>query len=480
MVRVGGRLVIFKQGGDDLKDAIKSYFTNLLIKLNGKINEWLNKGKSNGEMTAEDDTVVNFFKMILIKVLNRVFMECSFDVVSESAVADPLKKAVKDLQKNCYKIGGYMLGGSDTKQNISECWAVLIDKRNGLHEYISGDRLCITSAVGDDIKDAYMIWSATKRNGKVYLLCRQHTLDADGTLTIRFFIGDEQAHELNVDVPEWESFLYGIDDEGIRRRKIKVIKNADNIGFGRYKSPVMCLDGSVYGKPLNNGCGKIEREIQTILKQIKHEFESGERRIFADRSIAKDFDENGKAKHAYKLDEYIYLMQPTMSANGSQQLAVEFSPEFRGSELYNHLVKALEHYQNLMGVSELITCEKSGNNATAYEIKSNNIDNLSLADRIKQAIRTGNEETLKADALYYGVRSDLYTYDETWKDIYEDEQQTLSNNILLYDKGGISQADLIKYWNPTFDDKKVEEKKAEINGEKEQKTNRSIEDMLGQ
>ena len=89
------------------------------------------------------------------------------------------------------------------------------------------------------------------------------------------------------------------------------------------------------------------------------------------------------------------------------------------------------------------------------------------------------QKSPKSDSGEMCIR-DSYTYDETWKDIYEDEQQTLSNNILLYDKGGISQADLIKYWNPTFDDKKVEEKKAEINGEKEQKTNRSIEDMLGQ
>ena len=41
-------------------------------------------------------------------------MACRFDVLADSTLADPLKKAVENLQDNAYKIGGYMLGGSHT------------------------------------------------------------------------------------------------------------------------------------------------------------------------------------------------------------------------------------------------------------------------------------------------------------------------------------------------------------------------------
>ena len=63
-------------------------------------------------------------------------MDCKFDVVSDSSLVNPLKQAVKDLQDNSYKIGSYMLGGSRTPDCKSECWAILIDKKCGIHHYM--------------------------------------------------------------------------------------------------------------------------------------------------------------------------------------------------------------------------------------------------------------------------------------------------------------------------------------------------------
>lgn len=462
-----------------MKHAMKQFWTNLLERLEKTINQWLNKGKpSSGEMTADDDTEINFFLMILKTVLNRVLLDCSFDIESDSAQAEPLKAAAKDLQRNAYKIGGYMLGGSDTPDNKSECWAILIDKARGIHHYMNGNEICITSKIGDKIQDCYFIWDMTKRNNKIYLLCRRHTLDDSGTLTIRFFVADENAQECAVDIPEWNSFLYAFDEKGIRNTKQIVIQNANHIGFGRYKSPVLSFSNDTYGKALNYGCGKIEKEIKRTLEMIQKEFKATQTKLFPDWSIVKNQDKNGNPLGAYVIDEYIYPVKHMSGQSGNSSLIDYFSPAIRDSAYFNLLTKQLEQYQALMGVRELITHDQAVNAATATEIKAVNVNNIATENSIRKAFSAGNEDTLKADGLYYGIREDLWSYDETWKDIYEDEQQTLQNNITMAENGGQSQRDLIKYWFPTFTDEQIDEKLAEIQAEKQNGVMNSIEEAL--
>lgn len=460
-----------------MKQAIKSFWYNLLKKLDNKLNEWLNREEDTGEvMSANNDTAVNFFLMVLKSVLNRVLMDCSFDIVSDSTQADPLRLAVKDIQNNAYKIGGYMLGGSDTPDNKSECWAILTDKERGTHHYMNGNDICITAKVGDRITDCYFIWNAVKRNNRVYLLCRQHTLDNNGTLTIRFFIANEKAQECDEDIPEWDDFIYSIDEAGVKNRKQIVIQNANHIGFGRYKSPVLCLDNDTYGKALNYKCGKIEKDIQHTLDMIRREFKATETKLFPDWSIVRNTDKSGKPLGAYVVDEYIYPMKH--QAGDNSKLIDYFSPVIRDSAYFNLLNRQLEEYQALMGVQELITHSQTTNGATATEVKTLNINNIALENSIRKAFGDGNRDTLKADALYYGIRDELWSYDETWKDIYEDEQQTLQNNITMAEQGGQSQRDLVKYWFPTLTEEQIDEKLAEINAEKQSGTMSSLEEML--
>ncbi len=459
-----------------MKEALNNFWYNLLERLSSKINQWLNKDdEAGGEVNAADKTVINFFLMVLKAVLNRTLLDCTFNVISDSALAAPLKKAVKDLEKNAYKIGGYMLGGSKTPDNRSECWAILVDKRCGIHHFLSGSEVVITAKTGEHITDCFMIWNVVKRKNKTFFLCRRHTLSGDGTLTIRFFIADEAANEINADIPEWDNFIYAFDDGGLKRKKQIVIKNANHIGFGRYKSPVFCMGNDTYGKPLNFGCGRIEKEIQNTLDMIRLEFKATKTKLFPDWSIVKRDD----SKKAYVIDEYIYPTKQLSGVNDRRSNMVEyFSPEIRQSAYFALLQSQLEQYQALMGVSELITHSQSSNKATATEIKALNINNVSLENSIRKAFSYGNEDTLKADSLYYGIREDLWTYDEAWKDIYEDEQQTLQNNIAMTESGGQSRRDLIKYWFPTFNDDETDKKLAEINEEKSAGISRSLEDML--
>ena len=86
--------------------------------------------------------------------------------------------------------------------------------------------------------------------------------------------------------------------------------------------------------------------------------------------------------------------------------------------------------------------------------------------------------TLEADSIYLGIPRDLWEYDEDFKDIYEDEQQTLNNLMSLYNTGAIELEDIIKYWFPTYSDEQIAEKMARINETKVNDVNKSIEDML--
>lgn len=455
-----------------MKSAMKQFWSQLLERLDSKINQWLNKENPGyHELQIDDDTVVNFFVMVLKKVLNHVFMQCEFDVVSDSTQTEPLKELCGDLQRNCYKIGEYMLGGSDTPQKISECWVVpyfevVNGKRKLFHSYLSGDRIRITGKAGNRITDCYMIIDAVQRNNKTYFLCRKHSLDTDGTLKITFFVANEQAQIIESNVPEWEEII----------KTETVYARANQIGFGRYRSPVSAFGNDTYGKPLNFGCGVIEKQIQTVLQQIQLEFKASGKKLFPDERIVRRKDKNGNPLGMYVIDEYIYPVKHLAGETGS--LIDEFSPAIRESSYYTHLTKLLEQYQNLMGVNGLITHEENGSNATATEIKMLNMDNIALEDQIRKAIRYGNIETLKADSMYLGIREELWTYDETWTDIYDDEQQRLDNMLTLYQNGAVEQVDLIKYWYPTLTDEEIEEKLTRINTEKQNGITSSLEDML--
>ena len=455
-----------------MKNALQEFWRNLLQKLDSKINQWLNKGDlSPEEMNADDDTVINFFVMVLKKVLNHVFMQCKFELLTDSVLAEPLTDLCEDLQENCYKIGMYMLGGSDTPQRISECWAVpYFETVNGekklLHSYLSGDRICITAMSGDKITDCYMLLNAVQRSGKTFFLCRRHQLDTNGTLKISYFVADNQAREINADIPEWENAV----------QTETIYAGANSIGFGRYKSPVISFGNDTYGKPLNYSCAVIEQQIQEVLRQIRLEFKSKTTKLFPDWSIVRKEDKDGNPTGMYCIDEYIYPVKHLQGINGS--LIDEFSPEIRESSYYTHLIKLLEQYQSLMGVNELITHEKSGSSATATEIRMLNVDNISLEESIRKAVREGNIMTLEADSVYLGIRRDLWQYDETWTDIYDDEQQRLNNMLTLYENGAVEQIDLIKYWYPTLTDEEAQEKLDRINESRQNSTQSSIESML--
>ena len=452
-----------------MKGKIRNFFTNLLVRIDDKINQWLNKQRSaNATVDANDDTVVNFFLMILKKVVNRTLMGAEYSLVSDSEQTARLKELCEDLQNNMYTIAGNMLGNSIH----AECWVVPSFVTSGgqqklVHSYISGDKICITQTKEDgQIAECYMVIDAVERKNKTYFLCRKHNLNDNGDLTISYFVADENAKQISGDVPEWDSL---VDTE-------TTYPGVNHIGFGRYKSPVNVygLD-TVYGVPLNHNCGLIEKQLKNAVEYIEQEMKASKKMLFPDWSIVRTENKNGEPVGLYRIDEHIYPIRKKAGENGS--LIDDYSPAVRGSDYEEHLNSLLDRYQALMGVSELVT-HKTTNGATATEIKSLNADNISMEQNIKKAIKKGNIETLEADGIYLGIARDLWEYDEEYSDIYADEQQELKNYIDLYNTGAIELKDLVKYWFPTFDDAQIEEKVSAIKAEKESGTTRSLEDLL--
>lgn len=449
-----------------MKYKIQNFWMRLLEKINGKINQWINKAQPNKIISADDDSEVNFFLMILKKVLNRTLMGSEYNVTTDSEVAKPLLDLCKNLQNNMYKIVGNMLGN-----NIhAECWVVPSfittgGKQKLIHSYITGNKICITQMRDDEqIAECYMIINATIRRDKTYFLCRKHTLDDNGNLKISYFTADENAREINAELPEWDS----LTDTEI------IYPGVNHIGFGRFKSPVVAINNdTVYGVPLNYGCGKVEGQLKDAVEYIEKEMKASKKMLFPDWSIVKGQQEDGTG---WKIQEHIFPMKRQAGVNGS--LVEEYCPAIRGTEYEEHLKKLLNRYQSLMGVAELITHNETTKGATATEVKILNTDNISMEQAIKKAIRQGNIETLEADAIYLGISRDLWDYDEEYGDIYQDEQQMLKNYIELYNTGALELRDLIKYWYPTFTDEQIEEKITAIKEEKANNTQKSIEELL--
>lgn len=453
-----------------MRETFRIFWKNLLTAIDGKINQWLNADKgANKSLDAGDSSVVNFFLMILRKVVNRSLMGAEYSIVSDNTQTAELERLCDNLQDNMYKIVGNMLGNSAH----AECWVVPSFLTSGgnqklIHSYITGDKLCITQAREDgSIAECYMIIDATKRKNKMYMLCRKHNLEDNGNLLISYFVADENAKAVTVEVPEWDSLVQTeITYPGV-----------NHIGFGRYKSPVEVPGtDTVYGLPLNYGCSLIEKQLKEAVEDIEKEMRASKKMLFPDWSIVRSEDKNGNPIGMYKIDEHIYPIKKKTGENGS--LIDDYCPAIRGTEFEAHLTSLLERYQGVMGVTELITHNETTRGATATEVKVLNTDNISLEQSIKKAIRKGNIETLEADAMYLGISRDLWEYDEEYSDIYRDEQQELRNYIELYNTGALELRDLVKFWFSTYSEEQIDEKVEKIKAEKASNTQKSIEELL--
>lgn len=447
-----------------LLDKLRTFWTNMLNKLKGT-NEIINDNVVDDPNAADagNKSIVNFYAMLVKKVLNMSLLECSFDVRSKNAAADKLKALCENIESNIYTIGQYMLTG----YSVAECWVVPCINESGevYHSILDGSRICIFDMQGDKITDCAMIFEIREMNSRKYMLCRRHTLDRYGNLHITFFITDENSNVVDSPYPDWNEY---VNNEVL-------YPNANNIGFGRYKSPVIAIGNTTpYGKPLNYGCEKIEKDIQTCLEQIRKEFLTHQTKLFADETIIKSSTKDWTGNNTddcrlNAIEGFIYATQKKAGVEGN--MIDVFSPGFRDRSLYNHLHELCAQYENQVGVNAMLYRDETVA-ATATEIRTLNFDNIAIVGAIRDAIDLGNLQTLIADSMMLGIPADLWKYDSTYKEIYTNEQQQIENNLRLFESGAMTLVDLIMFWYPNLSEDDAITKADEILKQREKTSQR--------
>ena len=318
---------------------------------------------------------------------------------------------------------------------------------------------------GENITEAYGIidWHIDKSNN-VYYLLRHHKLDNSGTLNISYSVMDSEGKKTVLD--KWQ------DLDGIEYSFI----NANHIGFGRYKSPISSRGKSpVYGVPLNFGCSEIEQRIFDDYKLIEDEFKNGKSVIFTDpRNLISD-DE----RKQYRIADNIIPIQARAGQTGNN--IDIFNPELRWTPHYSKLVEDMAMYERQVGTSKgILTDNETAYTATATAVKRANADTMSLIDKIRNSIDTGNEMTLKADGVFLNISSDLWQYKSDYYDPFEDPSEQWNRLKEGNEHGAAEGADLVKWLFPNMTDEDIQQKLDRINVDEGNKINKSIEDMLGQ
>lgn len=402
---------------------------------------------------------VNWLAMVANKLCNLACNEATFDVVSDSTLADNLKDKVKDIEAHRFEITNGMLANGDFY-----IFPSTDDKSELYHSYLSADRVRIVEMKGEKITEAYAILDyiqPVKNSTTTYMLQRHHKLQ-DGVLTISYSTRDENGNE--VTVPYWNDVV----------NIVIQYSGVDNIGFGRYKSP---KDGrglsAIYGVPLNFGCCEIENELNETLKQIKTEFSNAQSKIFADpRTLMKKPD-----RDEYKLAENIYPYKIT-GGNEAKQIQI-YNPNIRASEHYERLEKALKRYEQAIGVSAgLISDSSATANATATEVRRSNSDTIAFINSIHTALDNGNEMTLKADSMYLTVSPDIWEYKSDYLDPFSDQTSQWQMLIQAKQEGAAEAEDLARWLFPGVSEEEIAEKMERINQAKSATAQNALENAL--
>ena len=129
-----------------------------------------------------DITKINLLN-IFVGVLNTLAnMEATFEVESDSSLAEKLKTLCKDLESKRYDITENMLGDGDYY-----IFPAHNSKGDIIHTYLTQEQVRIVDMDGEEIKEAFGIIDVyTDKHNRVYFLLRHHKLDNDGTLTISY------------------------------------------------------------------------------------------------------------------------------------------------------------------------------------------------------------------------------------------------------------------------------------------------------
>ena len=407
---------------------------------------------------------INLLDIFVNKLNNLTNTEATFDIDSDSTVTEPLKVLCKDIEDKRFILTEAMLGEGDA-------FVLPMTDSHGkiVHAYLPQSKVRIVTVDGENITEAYCIL-AEKDDGKhVYRLLRNHKLDPDGTLYITYKTVNDRGEPVTVD--EWEQW----------KQEDSKWEGANHIGFGRYKSPASSRGHSPkYGVPLNFGCAELEAKIATDFKRMDDEFRNGKSVIFTDPKNLK----NAENKCVWRRDsecgyEIADNIIPIQQRSGQTNNIDIFAPPLRFNEQYGKLMADLGLYEKQIGTSKgFLTDNQTTETATATAVKRANSDTISLLEKIRTAIDTGNEMALEADCVFLGIRNDIWTYSSDWYDPFEDPSEQWSRLVEAKQIGAAEQDELIRFRLPDLTHEEIDEKIARIKEESDADANAALDRIL--
>lgn len=412
-------------------------------------------------MTQEwrDVKRINFLAIFVDKLSNLALTEATFDIETDSTVAEPLSVLVKDIEEKRYQIANEMLAEGDYY-----IFPATNEKGELYHTYLTQQQVRILAMDGENITEAYGIidWFNDSTNNRVYYLLRHHILDKLGALEITYSVIDESGKPASVE--RWEY----LNDESVR------YENANHIGFGRFKSPASSRGlSAVYGVPLNFGCEEIEQRIFTDIKQIDREFKHADSKIFTDPRNLKTNEQTGE----YEMVDNIFAVNNRAGQTGAN--IDVYSPAIRYSEFRAKYIDDLMQYEEQVGVDRgFLTPIETNVYKNEAEIKRANANTISTIDKTQNALTVGVESTIKADALFLNIADDLYSIKFDWYDVFEDNATQWQRLFDAHGAGAVETEDLIRWLFPNLTSDEIKQKLDRIKANAKSDTESSIERML--
>lgn len=434
-----------------------THFWNNLKKL-GDDAEKVNK--KNNVKDWSDTEHYNPLDIVVKKLKILVNDEATFKFDSDSAVAEPLRSLCADLENKRYEICSVMLGKGG-------CFVTLATGADGMyyHRIISPDDVSIYRTAADKIYEAAAVIDRKTVKQRRYSLIRHHSLDENGTLTIRYYTVNESGAFVYFE--PWEHYKNG--DVAFR--------NAGHIGITYFKSP-QDSNGheSFFGVPLNYACADEEKHLTEARNMLRSEMEHAQIRLFPDESITQtDTSENKKTR--FNLPERVYPIRKKAGIDGN--LIDSFAPSTRQADYERQFIVAGREYENRIGLNAgFITPPEHTDNATATEIKNSNIKTISMIKNVQKAMSQGVLDALASDGIMLNIRRELWSVFIEWFNPFENEETQWTRLKELHDKGGASIKRLMKWVNPEMSDEDIENELEEISGEKQVSYNSAIMQAL--
>lgn len=450
-----GILELYRIGVDFLFDKIKTFWNTFWATLKTAFNSAFKNPVRDIVQDFRDTNRINFLAIFVSKLNNLTNTEATFDVALNSDYADEISELAEDLETRRFDVTSEMLAYGDF-------WVFPSTDSSGklYHRYVPQDDVRILDMDGEKItKLVAVIDTYSCSDGKTYFLNRVHTLDGD-VLTVETYVSNS-VHE-RVFFENWQEF------EGTYS-----FYGANNIGVGRFKSPTSSRGKSlVYGVPLNYGCSQIEEIIFNDISMIETEYRNARSILFADPLCLKKrfkttYNANGKkiTDDGWEIPENLF---PYDTRGGQSGVSIDvFSPTIRQSEFSAKLYEDMHRYEQQIGTDRgFLTPFENGTDPTATEIKRANASTIALIDKIRTAIKSGVETTLKADALFLNIPDDAYSVQIDWYDVFADEIAAYNRIREAVQDGVAEKIDQMQWLFPNLSTDELLEKLQRIDEEK--------------